>query len=337
MLAAIVPEPGRIEVRQVDDPAPADGEALVEVTACGVCGTDLHIIDGTYHASYPAVPGHELSGTVIEAPAGAVVAAGDRVAINPNLACRSCRPCRRGMPHLCEHAQAVGVTRPGGFAELCAVPAELCVPLPETLPLRAAALMEPVSCCLHGLSVITPRPGDRLAILGAGTIGLLMVQLVRLHGAAPICVSEPDAGKRGLALELGADAAIDPASVDAGEAIIEALGGRPDVVIEAAGLPATAQLAVQLPGPGGRVLQFGVCEEDVEVAIHPRRIFREEITVAGSYTNPFTDDRAVELLAGGRIRAEAIISDEFALEDAAAAISRAREAESLKVLLRPGA
>lgn len=338
MLAAVVPEPGRIEVRQVPDPTPGPDEALVQVAACGVCGTDLHILDGTYHAHYPAIPGHELAGTVVEVGADVTsVAPGDRVAVNPNIPCHACRQCRRGLIHLCENAQAVGVTRPGGFAELCALPAELCCPIPDTLSLRDAALVEPLSCCLHGLAVLGPEPGDRVAILGAGTIGLLMTGLVRLRGAGRVVVSEPDASKRALAERLGADASVDPMAADARAAIMSRLGGPADLAVEAVGLGETARLAVDLVGAGGKALLFGVCEDEVEVPIRPRRIFRDEISIAGAYTGPFMDERAVALLAGGRIDAEAIISDEFPLAETPAAMARAREADSLKVLIEPGA
>ncbi len=336
MQAAVIPEPGRIEVREVADPVPGPGEALVEVTACGICGTDQHILEGTYHADYPTIPGHELSGVVRAVGEGVTcVEPGLRVAVNPNIPCRACRPCRRGLPHLCRNAQAVGVTRPGGFAELCALPAELCVPLPDALPLRAAAIMEPLSCCLHGLEVLGPEGGDRVAIVGGGTIGLLMTQLVRLRGAGRVVVSEPDAGKRALAERLGADATVDPASGDARASIIEALDGPADLAIEAVGRGETAALTVDLAGPGGRALLFGVCAEEIVVPIHPQRIFRDEIVIAGAYTGPFMDERSVALLAGGRIDADAIISDEFPLTQAPAAMARALEPDSLKVLLRP--
>ena len=123
MLALVVHEPGSFEVTEVNDPTPEPGEVLIEVAACGICGTDLHIIDGDYHGSYPIIPGHELSATVLDEGDSAHLAPGDRVAINPNIYCHACRMCRRGMPHLRECATAVGVTRAGGFAELCAVPA----------------------------------------------------------------------------------------------------------------------------------------------------------------------------------------------------------------------
>lgn len=334
MLALVVHEPHNLEVTNVEEPSREPGEVIVEVGACGICGTDLHIIDGDYHAEYPAIPGHEISGTVVDAGDARHLRRGDRVAVNPNIYCHACRQCRRGMPHLCETATAVGVTRPGGFAEYCAMPAEQCLPLPESLSFGDAALMEPLSCCLHGLAVLTPRPGDRVAILGGGTVGLMMTQLVRLHGGAPIVVSEPDPGKRALAEKLGADATVDPSSEDAQEAIVDALGGPADYVLEAAGIPATAELALDIVGPGGRVLQFGVCPEGTQVPMRPRQLFRDEITVAGAYTNPFTDDRALALLAAHRIDTEPLVSDEFALADAENAIARAREADSFKVHVR---
>lgn len=336
MLAAVISEPGHIEIQEVPDPTPGPGEALVEVAACGICGTDQHILLGTYHARYPAIAGHEMSGIVRAVGAGVTaIAPGRRIALNPNLPCRACRLCRRGLPHLCENAEAVGVTMPGGFAELCVVPAELCCPIPDSLSLREAALMEPLSCCLHGLEVLGPQPGDRVAIVGGGTIGLLMTQLVRLHGAARIVVSEPDPGKRELAERLGADVTVDPQQGEACAALIDALDGPADLAVEAVGLGATVALTLDVVGPGGKALLFGVCEDEVEVPLRPRRIFRDEITVAGAYTGPFMDERAIALLTGRRIDASAIISDEFPLTQAAAAMARARAADSLKVLLRP--
>lgn len=333
MLAAVCDGPGRFEVRQVDDPTPGAGEALVRVTACGVCGTDLHIAAGTYHADYPLVPGHELTGVVVELGAGVSgLEPGTPIAMNPNLPCRRCRQCRRGRPHLCENPQAVGVTRDGGFAEFVAMPVELALPLPEGLPVATAALMEPTSCCLHGLDVAAPQTGDRVIILGAGTIGLLMTQLVRLRGAARIAVSEPVASKRELALRLGAEHAADPTTADD---LLEALGGPADLVIEASGAEAAAKSTLDLVDVGGTVLFFGVCNERVEIPIRPRRLFRDEITIRGAYTNPFTDERALALLAGGAVEVGAIISDRFPLAQAARAMARARESDSLKVVITP--
>ena len=334
MLAAVCDGPGEFEVREVEPPVPGPGEALVQVTACGVCGTDLHIVDGTYHATYPLIPGHELSGVVVEVGSDVTwLHPGVPVAMNPNLGCRRCRQCRRGRPHLCEHPQAVGVTRDGGFAELVAMPAELALPLPDGLQTADAAIMEPLSCCLHGLDVAAPQAGDRIIILGGGTVGLLMTQLVRLQGAARVAVSEPVAGKRELALRLGADVAVDPTADDA---LLDALGGPADLVIEASGTESAARAACDLVDTGGTVLFFGVCEDEVRVSLSPRRLFRDEITVCGAYTNPHTDERALALLAAGAIETGHIISDRFPLAEAERAMARAREAESVKVHIAMG-
>lgn len=333
MLAAVCDGPGRFEVREVEEPVAGPREVVVRVAACGVCGTDLHIVEGSYHATYPLIPGHELGGTISEVGPGVDwLSPGMPVAMNPNLACRHCRQCRRGRPHLCLDPQAVGVTRNGGFAELVAMPAELALPLPEGLAPVEAALMEPTSCCLHGLEVAPPRPGDRVIILGAGTVGLLMVQLVRLRGAAQVAVGEPVASKRELALRFGADVAVDPG---AGE-LLDALGGPADLVIEASGAEAAAQVACELVDIGGTVLFFGVCEEQVRVLVSPRRLFRDEITLCGAYTNPHTDERALALLASGAIQTAPIVSDRYPLAEAGRALARAREGDSVKVQVTTG-
>jgi len=329
MIAGVCDGPGRFEVREVEAPTAGPGQVLVRVAACGVCGTDLHIVDGTYHATYPLIPGHELGGTVVEVGAGVSrLEPGTPVAMNPNLACRHCRQCRRGRPHLCENPQAVGVTGDGGFAELVVMPAELAVPLPDGLRPADAAIMEPTSCCLHGLEVARPAPGDRVIILGGGTVGLLMTQLVRLQGAARVAVSEPVASKRDLALGLGADVAADPGVTDD---LLEAVGGPADLVIEASGAEAAAEVACDLVDVAGTVLFFGVCEDGVRVGISPRRLFRDEITVCGAYTNPHTDERALELLATGAIETGALVSDRVPLVEAERALAKAREADSIKV------
>jgi len=335
MLAAVCAHPGKFGVREVDDPWPGHDEVLIEVAACGICGTDLHIVEGTYHADYPAIPGHELSGTVTALGDGVKnLEVGMCVAVNPNLPCRHCRQCRRGRPHLCENPQAVGVTRPGGFAEKCVAPAELAVPLPDTLPLVEAALMEPISCCLHGTDLAQPKLGERVIILGSGAIGLILLQLVRRSGAGRVVVSEPVRQKREIAEALEADATVDPSGCeDVRGAVLDAAGGPADLVIEAAGVNATASMALDLVGCGGTVLFFGVCEQELTVPISPRRIFRDELTVRGSYTNPFTNQRALDLLTAGRIETAPLISDHFPLEEAVPALTRAREPDSVKVMI----
>ncbi|HZA44528.1 MAG TPA: alcohol dehydrogenase catalytic domain-containing protein, partial [Rubrobacter sp.] len=162
MKAAIIEKPGDIRVRTVDDPTPGRGEIVVKVGACGICGTDLHIADGDFPPTpYPIVPGHELAGELVAlGPDVAGLAEGQRVAVDPSLYCGHCRFCRVGKGNLCENWDAIGDTVSGGFAEYVAVPAANAYVVPETVSYRHAALIEPLSCAVHGMHVLSPRMGD---------------------------------------------------------------------------------------------------------------------------------------------------------------------------------
>ena len=299
MKAAVFQAPSQIVVEEVPDPQVGPDEALIRVAACGICGTDLHIEHGGFDAVYPVIAGHEFSGTIVEV--GRVVThlrPGDRVAVNPNTPCRLCRHCRRGRFHLCLDMTACGVTYNGGFAELCKVAAPLALPVSDALPLEQWAMMEPVSCCVHGIDMAGIVPGDRVVILGGGSIGLVLLQLARHAGAAQVIVSEPQEAKRALALQLGADDTLDPAALgeDFTEALRDMTDGGADVVIEAAGMAATARAATALACRGGTVLFFGVCPEDLEVSVRPYEVFHDELTLRGPFTNPLTDTRALQML-----------------------------------------
>jgi len=336
MLRAVFTEPYEVVIEEAPIPAPAPGEALVKVAACGICGTDLKINEGHYLGRLPVTPGHEFTG-VVEVLGDNVtgVGPGDRVAINPNLPCRRCVFCRRGAVHLCLSSQAVGVTRAGGFAEYCAVPAELLVPVPEGLPLNLAAMMEPVSCCLHGMDLAGVRPGDEVILLGGGSIGLILLQLARAAGAAYTAVGEPRAGKRELARSLGADAAVSPQEIATLAASLPGGGGQ--VVIECVGIAAAADQAVRLVRPGGTVLLFGVSPPGVQIPIEPYVVFHKEITIRGCYTNPFTDTRSLALLASRRVLVEPLISHTYPIEKVAEGLEAVRRGETVKAQVVPQA
>ena len=169
MRAAVITAPGTVEVTTVDDPAPARDEVVVEVAAVGICGTDLHILAGE-HGRLPVIPGHEVSGTVVATGADVdATMVGARVAIDPTLPCWSCRQCRRGRTNLCDTLGALGVTTAGGAAELLAAPARSCVVLPDDVDLAGAALIEPLSCAVHGFDVLRMHLGARVLLYGAGT------------------------------------------------------------------------------------------------------------------------------------------------------------------------
>ncbi len=336
MQAAVYRGPGRIDVESRHGPRPGAGEILVEVQACGVCGTDVHILDGAYPATADVALGHEYAGVVLDVGAGVRdLAPGDRVAVDPNLACGTCPACRRGDDHLCDRLQALGVTRDGGFAERCLVPASQAHRLPEGLGFEAAALAEPLSCCLHGLDVAGIRAGDRVVVLGAGPIGLLMTQLVRTAGAALVLVTDPVASKRELAVRLGADVVVDPAGRDPAEAVREAAPGGADVVLECVGRPATASLALALARRGGTVVWFGVSAPGATAAVEPYLVYRKELTIRGAFVNPHTFGRALALLAHRRIQTEPLITHRFELAEVPEAIATVKRSQAIKALILP--
>ena len=339
MRAAVFQGPNDIAVCDVPDPVPGPTEVVIRVAACGICGTDLRIAEGQYHARYPLIPGHEFCGEVVALGSDiGYLSVGQRVSVNPNNPCRRCAYCLRGKFHLCEASTACGVTYDGAFAELCKVPAHLALKLPEAdLPMEHWALMEPVSCCLHGVDVAGIVPGDSVVILGGGSIGLILLQLVRLSGSSCIVVSEPSAAKRALAVQLGADYALDPLALGADfpRAVHDLTRGGADVVIEAAGLSATASAALQLTRRGGTVLFFGVCPPDLQIPFNPHDVFHHELTIRGSYTNPLTDSRALSLLGSGRVQVGPLITHRFPLPELPAALDAIRRGETVKALVIP--
>jgi len=334
--AAVYRGPGRIEVEARLTPRPGAGEVLLAVQACGVCGTDVHIVDGEYPASADIALGHEYVGVVVDVGAGVRdLAPGDRVAVDPNISCGACVACRRGDGHLCERLQALGVTRDGGFAERCLIPATQAYRLPDGLGFEAAALAEPLSCCLHGLDLAGVRAGDRVVVLGAGPIGLLMTQLVRMAGAARVLVADPVASKRDLAGRLGADVVVDPAERDPGEAVRDAVPDGADVVLECVGRPGTAALALALARRGGTVVWFGVSPPGATAAVEPYLVYRKELTIRGAFVNPGTFGRALALLTHGRIETGPLITHRFELAAAPEAIATVKRNQTVKALVLP--
>lgn len=324
--------PGRIALERRSAPRPGPSEVLIEVRACGVCGTDVHILDGQYPASPHIALGHEYAGLVVEVGAGVTgLAADDRVAVDPNIPCGGCPACRRGDVHLCDGLQALGVTRDGGFAQLCRVPATQAYRLPDDLGFEVGALAEPLSCCLHGLDLAGIRPGDRVAILGAGPIGLLMTQLARGAGAAVVVVTDLVPERRRLARELGADVALDPGA----GTLSDALPGGADVVLECVGAPATAAQALDLARRGGTVVWFGVTPPGAAVPVEPYTVYRKELTVRGAFVNPRTFGRAITLLAQRRVRTEPLVSHRFGLAAVSEAIAAVKRREAVKALILP--
>lgn len=334
MRAAVFYAPGDLRVEERADPGVGPGQVVLRVEACGVCGTDRHIYHGEFATEPPVVIGHEFAGTVLDVGEGvAGVAAGDRVAVDPNMPCGICRPCRRGRIHLCENLQALGVDVDGGFAELCVVPRAQCYVLPEALSTLEGSMAEPLACCLRGIDRAAVQPGDVVAVIGGGAIGQMLAQLARNAGAARVVLSDPVVARREMARAFGADAAIDPLGEDP-LAAGGPLEGGADIVIEAVGSRATTAQAIEWAAPGARVLWFGVTPPDQTIPVEPNLVFRRELTILGARINPFTHARAVGLLASGRVRVRPLITRTIPL-NALPAVLDSPPGEDVKTVVVP--
>jgi 2-desacetyl-2-hydroxyethyl bacteriochlorophyllide A dehydrogenase len=336
MKAALFERPGVFNVVQRDLRRLRDGEVLVRVEACGICGTDLHIVEGTSRSTPPVVLGHEYAG-IVEDPGDVVgIAAGVAVAIDPNISCGVCFYCRRGLVHLCAGLRALGVDIDGGMAEFCIVPKQQLHVLPPGMSPATGALIEPLSCAVHGFDRAGVRPGDSVVILGGGTVGLIMLELVRNAGAATILLVEPLEHKRRIARSLGADLVLDPSTDDIMTEVMKHTVVGADVVIECVGKPSTMQLSLSLARRGGIVEFFGVCSIGVTIPVEPNSIYFNELTIVGSYVNPYTFSRAAALLHAGKVKTDLLMVQQFPLAGVHEAFTALREGTTLKSIIRPG-
>jgi D-arabinitol dehydrogenase (NADP+) len=248
--AAVILQPKRFEIQDVPVPKPAPGELLVRVMASGICGTDVHIFQGEYLGSYPIIPGHEFAGVVEQVGSGVTrFKPGDRVSVEPNLPCDNCVNCLNNRQNFCLNWQAVGVTRPGGMSQYVIVPEKAAFDIGD-LPFEQAAFMEPLSCVLHGLERLDPGMASKVAILGAGPIGLLLLQGLQLQGAARVEVVDKNPERAALAQTLGADLGL--TNLDALER------DAYDAVVDATGAVAVMSRTLDFARPGGKILLFGV-------------------------------------------------------------------------------
>jgi 2-desacetyl-2-hydroxyethyl bacteriochlorophyllide A dehydrogenase len=333
MRAAVIEGIGQVTVTDVPEPAPGPRDVLVEVAACGICGTDLHILDGEFAPSLPIVPGHEFAGTVVALGAAArqanpALRVGTRVAVDPSLYCHECHYCRLGHNNLCERWNAIGVSVPGGAAQLAAAPAANCVPLPDHLRLEDAALIEPLSCAVRGYDVLRSNLGSHVLIYGSGTMGLMMLQLAKRTGAASVDMVDLNPERLKTAVTLGCSAAVTSADeLD-----------RPrgwELVVDATGAGPAIQDGLSRVAPGGTFLQFGVASYATKVTIDPYRIYNKEITITGSMAVLHSYERAAELFAGGVLDPDIFISDRLPLADYAAAIDMVRRGAGRKIQVLP--
>ena len=328
MKAVVYEAPRRFRVVDVPTPEPGPGEVRLRVLQTGVCGTDLHLHEGRFMAAYPMTPGHETVG-VVDAVGDAVrgLVAGRRVTVNPNASCGRCEYCREGRPLLCDALTGIGSNLPGGFAEFVVAPARQVFPV-DGLDDDTAVFSEPTSCAAHAIDVIRPRHGSTALVLGAGPTGILLAQLLRASGVAEVTVAAPTAFKLGTAAALGADRTylMDRGDLAADVRRLRDLTGGSgyDLVVDATGAAAVAEVLVPLTRNGGTCVFYGVTAEEDRVAISPYDVFRRELTIKGSFAEISSFPAALAALRAGRARTDGLITHRFGLGDYALALETLR-------------
>lgn len=307
-----------LRVEEASVPQVGSQDVLIQVKACGVCGTDVHIYQGDKGAAEvtpPTILGHEFSGVVAEV--GNQVKnfkPGDRVCVDPNCYCGKCEPCQDGNAHFCQHMIGYGTTVNGGFAQYCAVRESQVYPLGENTSFEQGAMTEPVACCLHGIDMCEIKPGYQVVVIGGGMIGLLMLQLARLAGASRIALVKPVEAKRQVALKLGADLCIDPVNQDVKACLEKAGMNWVRTVIECVGKPATIEQAIDIAGNKAVVMMFGLTKPEECISVKPFQIFQKELTLKASYINPYTQKRALDLIDSGKLDVTSMIYEVCGLE-----------------------
>lgn len=348
MRAARWNAPEELELFDADEPVAQPGQAVVEVAACGICGSDLHSYSHGFAARPGQVLGHEFAGVVSAAPGVAGLRPGDRVTVRPLIPCGHCARCAAGEPQLCEngHVQNIGYASPGAFAERVLVPravvGETVFPLPAAVDDRAGALVEPLAVGLRAVRQCGPVEAATAVVFGAGMVGLAVARFLRLARAGTIVVVDPAARRRAAARALGADVVVDPA---AGGGTIEVLreltgpgasgrGARADVAVDCAGAPAAFADAVKALRGGGTLVLAAIYARRIELS--PDRLTEKELTVRGSFAYRDEFPAVIDALAAGDVDPAAFVSHVFPLEAIADAFRAQLDKDaSLKVLVTP--
>ena len=328
-------------------PVPGPGMSLVRMTAVGICGSDLHWWAeggiGDAVLAFPLVPGHEAAGIIDGGPRH-----GERVAIDPAIACGACRPCRSGYRNLCTRIQFAGHgTRDGAMREYLSWPTELLHPLPDTLTDSDGAMLEPLGVAIHAADLGHLRLGGSAVVVGCGPIGLLLIQVLRAAGAAWVGAFDPLPHRRAAARRLGADVVMDPAraaapaDVAAGPAraaipadVGELVDAGADVAFEMAGTDGGVQLAMAAARPGGRVVLGGIPGDD-RIRFQASVARRKGLTIAMARRMNETYPRAIGLAAAGKVNLRAVVSHRFPLAEAPDAFGMAATRGGLKVIVEP--
>ena len=336
MLAAVFAREGTLSLQERPAPAIANpADVLLEVEGCGICGTDLHILDSP--PGHPATPGcilgHEYIGRVIETGSDVTsLKPGQRVAIAPNISCGVCRPCKAGRPNHCLRFTTLGIFRDGGLARYNVAPERACHPLSDALPFEDAIWTEVLSCVANSVDNVKPQPGETAVVVGGGPVGALHALLFRAAGARTI-VTDVSASRLEMLAKVGIDRVVNAVSEDAAKAVKAECPDGADIVVDAVGTELDS--ALDLVRTGGRISLFGM-NSLARPAVRQNAITRNELTIYGSYVGVNTFPRAIALLESGVIRPSVLLSEVVPLAQLPAALDRLRRGDAMKIAIRHG-
>ena len=343
MKALVLTEYNHFEIHDVPEPPVGPGDVLIQVQACGICGSDVHGMDGSSGRRVPPIiMGHEAAGVI--ARIGERVTgwqAGDRVTFDSMISCGNCHFCRQGRINLCDNRRVLGVScsefrQEGAFAEYVAVPESIVFRLPDGLSFEHAAMTEPLSVAIHAVGRVPIRLNDTAVVVGAGMIGLLVVQALRAAGCGRILAIDVDAKRLELACRLGADEGFSPNQTDVVAEVLRRTDGRgADVVMEAVGMAATIETAIAAVRKGGSVGLIGNLTPEVPLPL--QAVVTREITLYGSCASSGEYPACLDLIARGTIQVEPLVSAVAPLDEASAWFDRLYQGEDglMKVIVRP--
>lgn len=337
-----------LEIVQIDRPSAGSDGVVVEVTVCGICGSDLHsYLEGVF-VEPGQIMGHEFSGLIVEVGTDVVgLEVGDRVTAVPLSVCGRCPRCLEGKGHLCETAlsQSIAYGLPGAFAEYVRIPQAVAgknvLLIPKGVTDAAAAMVEPMAVALHAARSADPDPADTAVVIGLGSIGLNAVQMLKALGAGRVVGVDVSDSRLALARQLGADVVVDGRTEDPLAALqqmtgvgVGGLGARADIVIEASGVPSLLAEAISMTRAGGRLRIAALYEG--EVSLDANQIVQKEMDVRGTFAYEGEFVTVLEMLADGRVRAEPLITHTFGLDDLGSAFeAQLDKNSSIKVQVAP--
>jgi 2-desacetyl-2-hydroxyethyl bacteriochlorophyllide A dehydrogenase len=325
MKAVLLTGVNEISIQEIPIPTPGLNEIVIKMLACGICGTDRHILKGEYESAKPLVMGHELGGEIISlgdfSGPGPAMSIGDVVSVDPNIICGRCFHClnheNKSTSH-CENLIALGVTINGGFAQHVLLPRSQAYVVPKNINPLYLAFVEPLACCIHGMDLAEIKGGERVCILGGGAMGMLMVQLAKLAGASEIILVTRQEARRQIALATGATRTIDPTTTNLREILNDV-----DVTFECAGVPETFQQSLEITRVGGTVIILGIYPSDQTLPINLYKLVTKGLKVLGSFINAFTQARAADLISSGKLNLDPLISKVIKLEEVSQVLAQA--------------